>query len=85
MNWNFPTTSSIIKLMREKPIKDSIFFISIILMFFAACYLFRFLGIWDFLGEVENKTFVLRQQVISKYKHHTKDIVILTVGDPGYV
>lgn len=84
MNWNFPTTSSIIKLMREKPIKDSIFFISIILMFFAACYLFRFLGIWDFLGEVENKTFDLRQQVISKYKHHNKDIVILTVDDPGY-
>mgnify|MGYP002624746714 CR=1 FL=1 len=33
---------------------------------------------------IENKTFDIRQNIISKHKHVNKDIIIVTVDDPSY-
>ncbi len=70
--------------MKEKLIKNIQFSFVIIIVAAILIFLFRLFDIKGFLAEVENKTFDLRQQVISKYKEHNKDIVILTVDDPGY-
>ena len=70
--------------MKEKLIKNIQFSFAIIIVAAILIFLFRLFDIKGFLAEVENKTFDLRQQVISKYKEHNKDIVILTVDDPGY-
>ena len=70
--------------MKEKLIKNIQFSFVIIIVAAILFFLFRLFDIKGFLAEVENKTFDLRQQVISKYKEHNKDIVILTVDDPGY-
>ena len=70
--------------MKEKLIKNIQFSFVIIIVTAILIFLFRLFDIKGFLAEVENKTFDLRQQVISKYKEHNKDIVILTVDDPGY-
>lgn len=70
--------------MKEKLIKNIQFSFVIIIVAAILIFLFRLFDIKGFLAEVENKTFDLRQQVISKYKEHNKDIVVLTVDDPGY-
>lgn len=58
---------------------------ALILGFFAVLiYLFEIFSLGEFLAEVENKTFDLRQQITSKYKKPNKDIVILSVDDPSY-
>lgn len=38
----------------------------------------------NIINELENKTFDIRQNIISKYKKCNKDIVIITVDDPSY-
>ncbi len=38
----------------------------------------------NILNIIENKTFDIRQNIISKDKHVSKDIVIVTVDDPSY-
>lgn len=70
--------------MKDKFIKN-IRSIVLAVVIIAVCIgFFRIPGVVDFLSEVENKTFDLRQQVISKYKTPNKDIVVLSIDDPSY-
>ncbi len=70
--------------MKNKTLKNTIFAIFVILSVSIFIYLLGFFKIWEFLIEVENKTFDLRQQIVSNYKTPDKDIVILSVDDPSY-
>lgn len=70
--------------MKDKFFKNLKTALTIIVVILATCFLMKALHLWTFLGEMENKTFDVRQNVISKYKNHNKDIVILSVDDPSY-
>ncbi len=70
--------------MKDKFIKNLKTALIIIAIIFAVCFLAKSFHLWDFLSEVENKTFDVRQQIISQYKKHNDDIVILSVDDPSY-
>ena len=70
--------------MKEKTIKKIKTSALIMGGIFAVLFLFRIIGTNGFLAEVENKTFDLRQKIISKYKVPNKDIVILAIDNSSY-
>lgn len=51
---------------------------------FMVFYGFTHSGLDAFIDGIENKTFDLRQSVISKHKKASKDIVIITIDDASY-
>ncbi|MBO7673191.1 diguanylate cyclase [bacterium] len=59
------------------------FTLSIIFALFIYYSVFHF-GINGFVESVENKTFDLRQSIISKNKTASKDIVLITIDDASY-
>ena len=59
--------------MKDKFFKNLKTALTIIVVILATCFLMKALHLWTFLGEMENKTFDVRQNVISKYKNHNKD------------
>ncbi len=70
--------------MKEKILKNILYGFFVALVFVLIVFLLKIFNFADFLGDIENKTFDLRQQVTSKYKNHSKDIMILSVDDPSY-
>ncbi len=70
--------------MKEKLIKNIKTALTVILIIVLVGFCFKLFNIKELLNEAENKTFDLRQQIISKYKTPNKDIVILSVDDPSY-
>ena len=64
-----------------KKIKTSLLIASVVL---AVLFLFRLIGTNGFLSEIENRTFDLRQRIVSKYKTPNKDIVILAIDNSSY-
>lgn len=71
-------------------LKNKIFlkyFLYSIYIIITICLLFAFLGhpsIRNFFGIIENKTFDIRQSVLSSYKKVNKNIVILSVDEESY-
>ncbi len=70
--------------MKEKFLKNIFFLIAVTFVIAFLVFLFKLFNIWNFLLEIENKTFDFRQQIISQYKKSDKDIVILAVDDSSY-
>ena len=64
-----------------KKIKTSLLIAAVVL---AVLFLFRLIGTNGFLSEIENRTFDLRQRIVSKYKTPNKDIVILAIDNSSY-
>ncbi len=81
MKWNFQT---IIVFMNKKLLTKLAYILASLLIFGVFLYLIQIPSFRNFLTKIENTTFDLRQNIVSKHKKTSDKIVIIDINDASY-
>ena len=65
-------------------LKKLLYILFSIILTLTIFYGFKHAKMDSFIDGIENKTFDLRQNITTKYRHASKDIILVTIDDASY-